>query len=181
MRRVVTGYDQDGKSVVVIDDQAQRVTKLPNLPGYSASEIWTTERDPQLPLSDRDPTLEMDHFIADLGETRFTIITMPPDAAVAELAQSGQIDVDQAWVEFGEAFPDMSQTLEPDHPGMHTTDSIDYVIVLSGETWCELDAGVEVHLRPGDCLVQCGTRHKWHYRGSEPCVVACIMVGARRG
>ena len=39
--------------------------------------------------------------------------------------------------------------MEPDRPGMHTTDTVDFDIVLRGEVWLELDGGQEVHLRPG--------------------------------
>jgi quercetin dioxygenase-like cupin family protein len=31
--------------------------------------------------------------------------------------------------------------------------------VLEGEVWLELDDGAEVRLRPGDTVVQNGTRH----------------------
>jgi len=53
-------------------------------------------------------------------------------------------------------------------------------IVLSGELCMQLDDGVEVHLKPGDSVVQNGTRHAWHNRGSEPCVVVSVIVGAER-
>ncbi len=39
---------------------------------------------------------------------------------------------------------------------MHRTDSIDYLIVMSGEIDMELDIGVEVHLKQGDVMVQRG-------------------------
>ncbi len=179
MRRVVTGYDIDGKSVVVIDDNSKRVTELPNYPGLAVHEIWSTERDPQLPLLGEDPTLDMDHFMPALGETRFSLHITPPDSEIANLAESGSINIEQAWVEFANAFPDMGRKMEPDNSGMHTTNTIDYIIVLSGEIWCELDDGVEIHLAPGQCLVQCGTRHAWQNKGSDPCVMACVMVGIK--
>jgi hypothetical protein len=43
------------------------------------------------------------------------------------------------------------------NPGMHSTDTIDYVIVVSGETWLELDDGAEVHLKQGDVVIQNGS------------------------
>ena len=180
MRRVVTGHDADGKSVVVIDDHAKRKTELPNYPGYAAYEIWTTAKDSTLPVRGEDPTMSIDHFIPAPGETRFTIIQIPPDSEIASLAEGGEIDMGQAWAEFAKAFPDMYKTMETDNFMMHATDSIDYAIVLSGETWCVLDDGVEIHLTPGDCLVQCGTKHTWKYKGHVPCIIAYIMIGAKR-
>jgi mannose-6-phosphate isomerase-like protein (cupin superfamily) len=49
-----------------------------------------------------------------------------------------------------------------------------------GEIWLILDDGAEVHLTPGDCVVQNGTQHAWHNRISEPCVMAGVTVGAKR-
>lgn len=62
--------------------------------------------------------------------------------------------------------------------GMHTSDTIDYGIVVSGEVWLELDDGEEVHLKQGDCVVQNGTRHNWKNKGSEVCEIAFVLIGA---
>jgi quercetin dioxygenase-like cupin family protein len=37
---------------------------------------------------------------------------------------------------------------------MHTSDSVDYGIVIRGEMIPELDEGQTIHLREGDCVVQ---------------------------
>ena len=63
-------------------------------------------------------------------------------------------------------------------PRNHRTDSIDYAIVLSGEIDMEID-GALVHLRAGDVLVQRGTIHNWTNPGTEPCVVAFVLVAAK--
>lgn len=63
-------------------------------------------------------------------------------------------------------------------PRVHRTESIDYAVVISGEIDMELD-GETVHLRAGDVLVQRGTVHNWVNRGSEPCVIAFVLVAAK--
>ncbi|MGX7000330.1 cupin domain-containing protein [Caballeronia sp. KNU42] len=63
-------------------------------------------------------------------------------------------------------------------PRNHRTDSIDYAVVLSGEIDMDLD-GVEVHLMAGDVLVQRGTIHNWFNRGTEPCVIAFVLIDAK--
>lgn len=143
------------------------------------SEIWATEANPKVPVDGEDPTVMMKEFIAPLGGTRFRVEVYPPDAELAEMAAKGKIDFEQAGAEFAAAMPDIAAVLEPDF--MHTTDTIDYNIVLSGELWCELDDWQEIHLEAGDCLVQTGTRHALRNKGSVPCVKAAIMVGAVRG
>ena len=64
-------------------------------------------------------------------------------------------------------------------PRNHRTESIDYAVVLSGEIDMQLDEGVTVHLRQGDALVQRGTLHNWVNRGTQPCVIAFVLVAAR--
>jgi hypothetical protein len=38
--------------------------------------------------------------------------------------------------------------------------------------------GTTVHLRAGDVLVQRGTIHNWTNHGSEPCLIAFVLVAA---
>jgi len=37
-----------------------------------------------------------------------------------------------------------------------------------------------VHLRPGDIVIQNGTRHAWRNKRAEPCVMYSVLVGAPR-
>ena len=60
----------------------------------------------------------------------------------------------------------------------HRTDSIDYIVIISGEIDMELDGSV-VHLKAGDVMVQRGTIHNWVNRGSAPCVLAVVLVDAK--
>jgi len=57
----------------------------------------------------------------------------------------------------------------------HATDSVDYAICISGEMWMELEDG-EVHLKPGDVVIQLGTNHNWNNRGTIPCVMAYVLI-----
>lgn len=63
-------------------------------------------------------------------------------------------------------------------PRNHRTESLDYAVVMSGEIDMELE-GETVRLRAGDVLVQRGTVHNWVNRGSEPCVIAFVLVAAK--
>jgi len=60
----------------------------------------------------------------------------------------------------------------------HRTDSIDYIVIISGEIDMELDGSV-VHLKAGDVMVQRGTIHNWVNRGTAPCVLAVVLVDAK--
>jgi quercetin dioxygenase-like cupin family protein len=63
-------------------------------------------------------------------------------------------------------------------PRNHRTDSVDYAVVMSGEVDMELD-DTKVHLKAGDVLVQRGTIHNWVNRGTEPCVIAFVLIAAK--
>jgi mannose-6-phosphate isomerase-like protein (cupin superfamily) len=60
----------------------------------------------------------------------------------------------------------------------HRTDSIDYIVIMSGEIDMELDDTL-VHLKAGDVMVQRGTIHNWVNRGTAPCVLAVILIDAK--
>jgi mannose-6-phosphate isomerase-like protein (cupin superfamily) len=64
------------------------------------------------------------------------------------------------------------------HATMHMTDSVDYLVVLAGELTMIMDVG-EVTLKPGDCIVQRGTRHGWANRGDMPVLLAAVLIDAQ--
>jgi mannose-6-phosphate isomerase-like protein (cupin superfamily) len=112
-----------------------------------------------------------------VGGYRFFLLTFPPGDGGADVEG---LDIEAGLRELQEKLPGMLETNEFDNPGMHTTDTVDMEIVISGEIVLELDDGVETTLRPGDVNIQNGTRHRWHNRGSEPAVMAVAMVGLPR-
>ncbi|GIT60879.1 MAG: hypothetical protein Ct9H300mP20_07060 [Gammaproteobacteria bacterium] len=50
------------------------------------------------------------------------------------------------------ALPGLMEHMEPENEGMHTTDSVDYGVVISGNPKLELDDGETVDLEPGILL-----------------------------
>ena len=60
---------------------------------------------------------------------------------------------------------------------MHRTETLDYVIVLSGELDMEMDDST-VTLKAGDVMVQRGTNHAWINRGSDYARVAFVLIDA---
>ena len=69
-------------------------------------------------------------------------------------------------------------TQEPGKPSAwHATDTVDYVIVLSGRVMLELEAG-GVELGPGDLIVDRGVTHSWRAIGDEPAVIVASVVRA---
>lgn len=170
---VVTGQDKSGKSVVVRDTPVKPVS-LALLPGYEFHRIWGSDSVVELP-SDGTPPAQPRYFPPRNG-FRFAFFTIPPETRTSV----DQIDMASALEEIQLKLPGMMDVLEFDHPGMHTTDTVDFDVVVSGQMYLELDDGAEVLLKVGDCVIQNGTRHAWHNRSSEKCVIAVAIVGAER-
>src|SRR2546422_11124664 len=60
----------------------------------------------------------------------------------------------------------------------HRTDSIDYIVIISGEIDMELDGSL-VHLKAGDVMLPRGTIHNWLNTGTAPCVPVVILITAK--
>ena len=170
---VVTGHNERGKSVFVQTKPIKPV-RLALFPGFEFHRIWGSDAMPELPC-DGTPLAQLRYFPPKHG-FRFGFFTLPPESTTS-LEQLGEA---AAIEELQQKLPGMIEVLEPDHPGMHTTDTVDFDVVVSGEVYLELDDGAEVHLKAGDCVIQNGTRHAWHNRSSENCVIAVTLVGAQR-
>jgi len=170
---VVTGQNESGKSVIMRNMPIKPVS-IDLLPGYEFHRIWGSDSIPELP-SDGTPPPQPRYFPSKNG-FRFGFFTIPPDTKTSV----DQIGTATALEEIQRKLPGMIDVLELDHPGMHTTDTVDFDVIVSGEVYLELDNGAEDLLKAGDCVVQNGTRHAWHNRSSEKCVISVALVGAER-
>lgn len=173
IRRVVTGHTSDGKATVASDTEVDAVA-VALLPGMEFHRLWGADSAPTFP-DDGSPHSFSTYF-PPVGGFRFGLFTLPPDS----VTPAAEVEMEWALKEAEEKLPGAVAHLEPDNPGMHTTDTIDFEYVISGEVYLELDDGAKVHLRAGDTVVQNGTRHAWRNKGSEPCRMVTILVGARR-
>lgn len=174
VRRVVTGQESGGKSVFVSDERVAPTT-LSLLPGWEFHRVWGADSAVALPADGAEP--DAPRYFPPSAGFRFAVFTVGPGGEQVV----GDIDIEAALAELDEKLPGMAEEMEPDDPGMHTTDTVDFDFVISGEVFLELDDGAEVHLRAGDCVVQNGTRHRWNNRSDEPCTIVVTLLGATRG
>jgi len=61
---------------------------------------------------------------------------------------------------------------------MHATDTIDYLVVTSGEVTFITQTG-ETLLRAGDVLVDRGIMHAWRNDSTQPCRIVNVLCPAR--
>ena len=152
-RRIVTGI-KNGQSVIIEDAIVSNVSE--DIPGLVISDVWATDTMP----------VNLDKIIAipntpfpntPKNGTYFRYVSIPSDR---ELGISA--------IENGKP-----------HPLMHQTDTLDYIIILSGEIYLILDND-ETLLKAGDIVVQRGTNHAWSNRSEEPCIQLAILIDANQ-
>ena len=173
IRSVVTGHDADGKSVF-LSDRWLEGTHLSLLPGLELHTLWAS-RPPVTCEGPADTATGMSWF-PPAGGVRFFHMVLPPEGGEPVPPD----DPDAAAAEMEAQVPGLLATMEPDHPGMHRSDTVDCLFVLSGHPVLELDEGAEVRLSPGDAVVQRGTRHRWHNREGVAARMLGFHLGCRR-
>ena len=147
-RRVVTGHDANGVSVV-LSDGAVPVHKVMPQDGVGFYEIWSTDEMPA-PISPTEPS-----------EPTQRSLRVPPEPNGTK-------------IRINEFFPGFINELGNQSP-VHRTESIDYGIVLEGEIYLVLDNS-EVLLKQGDVVVQRGTDHAWANRSDKVARMAFILI-----
>jgi cupin domain len=172
VRRVVTGHDEAGRAVVASDGIAPRHRDFVHTPQMSQTLVWATQPGDRLPPDANDRTLDLESIVPPPGGSRFIFVRFPPDAVFG----SADFDPAASAGEHAQASPGLAHLFEPDAPGMHTTPTVDYVIVIEGELWLKLD-DEETLLRTGDTVIQNATRHGWSVRTEGPAAIAVVMVG----
>ena len=150
-RRIVTGHDANGVSVVLSDGTVPVHRVMPQ-DGVGFYEIWNTDSMPA-PVGSTEPS-----------EPTQRSLRVPPEPNGTK-------------IRINEFFPGFINDLGNQSP-MHRTETIDYGIVLEGEIWLVLDDS-EVLAKAGDVIVQRGTDHAWANRSDKVCRVAFILVDGK--
>ena len=176
VKRVVTAVD-GGKSVAQEAGPAEPITAA-ILPGVEIFNVWGTEG--AVPrFSERGVKPHNASFFPGPGGTRFGIFTFPPQPRNAPPApEPDPEELAPLVAEIETKAPGLMGIFEPDNPGFHSTETVDYSVVLHGTMTLELDDGAEVELPPGTCIVQNGTRHAWRNYGDVQGVLAYVIVAA---
>jgi quercetin dioxygenase-like cupin family protein len=160
IRRVVTGHDADGKSVVVFNDVHEYKRRV---------QIWTSEGSPADNSGEvTDAALRETRLEAPHRGSLFWLVELPPSQEIAPEAVAATAERLAA---------EGAVTQSDGRPGMHTTRTIDYMVVLDGQVTLLLDES-EVTLHKYDTVVQRGTAHHWENRGTEPARLAFVLLDA---
>lgn len=147
IRRVVTGH-RNGKSVFLKDGRATHVYQR-TAESVKIIELWETGSSPASNEGESDPVERPLRLEPPANGSIFRILEFLP-----ETQQQGTIAQQRAAGDDGSGIVDaMNRSAGSRAPGFHKTDTVDYVIVLSGEIHALMDEG-EVLLKTGDVLIQ---------------------------
>jgi quercetin dioxygenase-like cupin family protein len=142
VRRVVTGFDPDGREVFTHDGAAPNTVDIDPV---GVSELLWCSSDRVHVADDPDRTEPGFPLEPPAGGSSVRVIRMggiPPGT-----------DHDDTWLRVDGD--------DADRPGMHATDTLDLMVVLDGAVVLGLDDGSERTLTAGDHVVQRGTLHRW--------------------
>lgn len=170
LRRIVTCNDASGQSKIMIDAGPAAEFRTGDMGGLH--EIWTDTASGPIDAG----------TCADKGEGQ--PILSPPRGGVkirwftAGPAPEGappEVLADLTRKAFealgaGDHQPDTSK-----HPAMHTTDTLDAIILIKGRVRLILDRE-EIVIGPGDVVVQRATNHAWVVEGDEPALFVAVLI-----
>jgi Cupin domain len=172
MRRIVTAESNSGVVVQASDLLESTSADLP-------TNIWGFDQLPALPLAPSRclASTSKKGLFGPKGALRVDVMSFPPETS----NQAPDLGALMAKLDFGTGH---NMTPGKSGGGMHRTDSIDLVIVISGEgemSYPDEDGELkEIHLKVGDFVVQNGNFHEWRNRSGAPFVVLIVTLGAER-
>lgn len=150
VRRIVTGHDKKGFSIIVSDGPPERVTQRAHFgnrvenEGLRFQEVWATQEAPA-PIDarmDEPEEAELLVYKPAKGGTKLRVMDYPPR----------------------------------DRPtSHHRREQIEYAVIMTGQIYMMTDLG-ETLCQAGDVVIQRGTNHAWWNRFDETCRIAFTLV-----
>ena len=171
MRRIVTGHNEKGKSIITLDGPPARSIGE-DVGGLF--ELWNTDGEEVISTDNLDRADQEIILSPPSGGTKFRYfqINPIPEGIPEDVMQDMAAE---AFEKIGAAHHRIDTAK---HPAMHKTDTIDYIILLKGDVTLILDEE-EIDLEPFDVVVQRGTNHAWVNNGTEPALLIAVLVDSK--
>jgi uncharacterized cupin superfamily protein len=175
-RVLLTHIDADDRSSLTEHVVEQIVeTDAHDQPVFRVSQLWGTGPGIASVGPGLNPDQVVDPWFPEPGAVRFRFFTFEPlGSGHAEEQAQPQLQDAQGDDESG-----FVEAFDPERPGMHISDSVDFVHVLSGEVILEMERG-ETLVKAGDVVIMRGGWHNWRNETDQPCTVASVMLGTSR-
>ena len=168
MRRIITGHNEKGRSIITLDGPPARSIGE-DVGGLF--ELWNTDGKDIISTDDLDRANDEIILSPPDGGTKFRYFQINPLPVGVPDEMMQEIAAD-AFEKIGAAHHRVDTSR---HPAMHKTETIDYIILLKGDVTLILDEE-EVDLKPFDVVVQRGTNHAWVNNGNEPALLIAVLI-----
>ena len=166
VRRIVTGHDEAGKAVVVMDGPAPN-QNVRVATGLVSTLLWVTEESPANIASNADRADRVSPVGPPARGSILRVVDFPPSGDTSGISHEAVLK------EMGVSHGGHGKPAR--HPFMHRTRSVDYALVLEGEIDMLLDDS-EVKMQAGDIMVQQGTNHAWVNTSKSNCRIAFVLI-----
>ena len=171
MRRIVTGHDENGKSIITLDGPPAR--SIGEEVG-GLFELWNTDGESITSTDDIDRADSEILLCPPENGTKFRYFQINPLPEGVPKEVMDQIAHDN----FSQVGAAHTRVDTKRHPAMHKTETIDYIILLKGNVTLFVDND-EVDLEPNDVVIQRGTNHAWVNKGSEPALLIAVLIDSK--
>jgi quercetin dioxygenase-like cupin family protein len=157
-RRVVTGHDADGRAVIRSDGEAPDTIRAN---GFAvATWLWL---DGAAATVDDGGEIDLQRDAG--GPVR---LEPPPGGCSVRLIRFPGVAAGGGdWIRV--------EGDDPDEPGMHSSDTLVFMVVVEGRIVLGLDDGDHA-LGAGDVVIQRGNRHRWRVVSDGPCTYVVCML-----
>ena len=168
MRRIITGHNENGKSIITMDGPPAR--SIGEDVGW-LFELWNTDGN-EVISSDVIDRADDEIILSPPSwgtKFRYFQINPLPEGVPEDMLQEIAAD---AFEKVGAAHHRVDTSK---HPAMHKTETVDYIILLKGDVTLILDEE-EIDIKPFDVVVQRGTNHAWVNNGTEPALLIAVLI-----
>ena len=173
LRRIVTGTGGDGRSRILLDNGPSGIYETAGMGGLY--EVWTDKLAGAI-----NPAI-----MGDRGQS--DVVLAPPEGGVkirwfSAMPMPEGVPPELIEEAAAKAFADIGASAHrPDtskHPAMHTTPTLDAIILIKGRVRLILD-DEETVIGPGDVVIQRATNHAWVVEGDEPALFVAVLIDRR--
>ena len=171
MRRIVTGHDENGKSILTLDGPPAR--SIGEEVG-GLYELWNTDGESVKSTDNIDRADSEILLCPPKNGTKFRYFQINPLPEGVPKEVMDQIAHDN----FSQVGAADTRFDTERHPAMHKTETIDYIILLKGDVTLLVDND-EVDLHPHDVVIQRGTNHAWVNKGTEPALLIAVLIDSK--
>lgn len=176
-RRVVTGFQKDGRSTFIDDGDIAPLGEDPDWPARGVTQIWNIDT---VPASNEGNVLSEDvatpGILPGPGGVSYIIMHIPPESELEAMPADQR---ERATIPSARTFDGAYELDTSQGYGMHGTNTLDLCIVLQGEVTFIVD-DAETTLKPFDMIIDRGANHAWVNRGQETCLVACAVIDTEK-